>query len=94
MTKNHPQRVFPDRTLEEELVKRGCQVRCMWQLPGPKGTMIAWMEGILVQTPSGHGDVVIVQTFRTGGWSAFTANRSIDIPDTVEDVIARVSAPA
>lgn len=91
MTKNHPQRVFPDRTLEHELVQRGCQVRCLWQMPGPRGTMIAWMEGILVQADKG-GAVIIVQTSRDGGWEAFTSNKSIEIEATVEDVLARVSA--
>lgn len=92
MTKNHPQKVYPDRTLEEELVKRGCQVRCMWQTPGPRGTLIAWMEGILVQPEGGKGGVVIVQTYRNGGWDAYTSNKSIEIEATVADVIARVSA--
>ena len=92
MTKNHPQRVFPDRHLEEELIRRGCQVRCLWQSPGPKGTMIAWLEGILVQPEGGKGGVVIVQTFRDGGWDAFTSTKSVMIEDTIMDVIARVSA--
>jgi hypothetical protein len=92
MTKNQSQKIYPDSTLEHELVKRGCQVRCLWQIPGPKNTMIAWMEGILVQPPEGPGAVVIVQTYTQGGWEAFTANKSTDIQDTAEDVMARVSA--
>jgi hypothetical protein len=91
MTKNHPQKVYPDRTLETELVRHGCQVRCLWQIPGPKGTMVAWMEGILVQAEKG-GAVIIVQTFRDGGWEAFTANKDTDIQATVQDVLARVQA--
>lgn len=92
MTKNHPQKVYPDRTLETELVRRGCQVRCLWQLPGPRGTMIAWIEGILVNPPETPGNVVMVQTFKQGGWTAYTSNNSLEVEAMIQDVIARVSA--
>lgn len=85
------QKTYPDRTLMDRLTAKGCQVRCLWQMPGPKQTMIAWLEGWLVQVEA-RSAVVIVQTFTAGGWEAFTANNDSDIDKTVEDVITRVRA--
>lgn len=78
-------KVYPNHILEEELRKRGVDVRCMWVEKGPRDTGIAWHECLLVK-----GRIVLVQTFEGGrSWDAFTSNDDGDIEATVEDVIKR-----
>lgn len=75
---------YPDRTLEERCRAAGATVRCLWQMRGPKNTVIAWMECLQV----GSG-VVIVQTFKGGGWEAYSSLPVNEIDATVADVLAR-----
>lgn len=77
---------FPDNTLERILGERGHRVQLMWQMRGPKHTLIRWMECFLV-----NDGLVIVQTYDGGGWEAFTTNMRSDVESTVADVLARTS---
>lgn len=80
---------YPDNTLETRLRERGYEVRCMWQIKGPKDTAVKWMEYLFVTNDTGmtYG-AVIVQTFDGGGWNAFVeASRHNDIASTVEAVV-------
>lgn len=58
--------------------------RCLWSIPGPKNTDIAWIEC----WPVGAA-VVIVETFKSGGWNAFSPCQNGDITATLNDVIER-----
>lgn len=75
---------FPDSTLEERCRAAGAEVRCCWQMKGPKDTAIAWMECLQI----GSG-IVIVQTYKGGGWEAYSALPVNEIEATVADVLAR-----
>jgi hypothetical protein len=75
---------FPDGTLESCLRAQGITVTCCWQMKGPKHTDIAWLECLAVGK-----SIVIVETFKTGGWNALTPNDSTLITETVDDVKRR-----
>lgn len=77
---------FPNRTLEERAIAAGANVRCMWQIKGPKDTGVAWLECLQIGP---RGDVVIVETFHHGGWNAFSAPHSNRVDDTIADVLER-----
>ena len=77
-------KMYPDRTIENAAREVGAQVICLWQLRGPEHTQIAWIEGLLI-----NGEVVLIQTFAEGGWSAYTALRSNRVDETIADVLAR-----
>jgi len=62
-----------DQAFEEGLRERGYGVRCMWQQPGPKDTMIEGMECIAVHHDDFAPRLFIIQSFREGGWDAFAA---------------------
>jgi hypothetical protein len=79
-----PSAKYPSNILETKLRERGISVRCLWQENGPKNTAIAWQECLLV-----NGTPVIVQTFASGGWQAYTPNQSNDVEATINDVIER-----
>jgi hypothetical protein len=84
---NHPNRkyVAPSLTLADKCREAGADVRLMWEQRGPRGTSIEWLSAYLI-----NGTMCIVQTF-TGdnGWEAYTPCQSIQIDDTVADVLAR-----
>lgn len=84
---------FPNNTLEQRAREAGAEVRCVWQTRGPKDTGVAWLECLQIGS---RGDFVIVETFKHGGWNAFSAPHSNRIDDTVADVLERcgVKAPA
>lgn len=77
-------KIYPDHTLEDAARAAGATVRCLWQIPGPKDTAIAWMECLSI----GHG-IVIVETFDGGGWNALSDCRTNRIDETIADVLAR-----
>lgn len=74
-----------DHTFEDQLRKRGHSVRCMWQMNGPKNTMVVGMECIAVYSDGHAPRIFIVQTMRGGGWDAYaTVSDRNDIAATVE----------
>ena len=81
--------VYPDHTLEKRLIEQGCVVRCMWQIKGPKDTLVEWMEYLLVTPPDSHPRGVIVQTFKEdSGWTAFReASVLLNIDENVKAVM-------
>lgn len=78
-------KVYPDHTLENALRERGINVMCFWEVPGPKNTSIEWMVSYGV-----NGAVVLVQTYKDGGWEAYTHSKSNKVDDTIADVLARI----
>lgn len=85
-------KVYPDHTLENALRDSGAEVRCLWELPGPTGSAVAWLEGLSV-----NGHVVIVQTYaergEVAGWEAYIpASESNLIAETIAAVKTRCSA--
>lgn len=77
-------KIYPDHALEDAARAAGATVRCLWQIPGPKDTAIAWVECLSI----GSG-IVIVQTFDGGGWNALSDCRTNRIDETIADVLAR-----
>lgn len=77
---------YPNNTLERRAIEAGAQVRCLWQMRGPKDTGVAWLECLQIGP---RGDVVIVETFHHGGWNAFSAPHSNRVYDTITDVLER-----
>ena len=57
---------YPNNHLETKLRERGYMVQCMWQLRGPNNTDISWIECLQCQ-----GRVILVQSFRSGGYLAY-----------------------
>lgn len=87
-----------DSTFEDKLRERGFGVRCMWQVNGPKDTMIEGMECIAVYHDDFAPRMFIVRTFRGGGWDAFAAvsdENKIDATlDAAVEIIKRQPASA
>lgn len=76
-------KTYPNTTLEKALRERGVPIRLMWEVPGPKDTMVAWLSCYLV-----NARVVIVQTYKDGnGWQVYTPVEDATITGTVEQVI-------
>ena len=75
---------FADRRLERTLRDAGARVSTMWEVRGPKNTDVAWITCYQV----GHS-ICIVETFKTGGFTALTPNSSSHINDVVGDVLKR-----
>lgn len=91
---NHPnrskrERVYPNNVLAEACRKAGANVQLMWEVPGPKNTMIEWMSCYQIGK-----SVCIVQTFKEHGWNAFTPHPHNDIDGTIADVLNRCAVPA
>lgn len=82
-------KVYPDHTLENAIRDRGVECRCLWELEGPKHGGIAWIVAYRI-----NGRVVLVQTFRLGGWDAYTGAATNKISDTVADVFRRCGMDA
>ena len=58
---------YPDNTLELALREKGFTVQCMWQMKGPKNSMVAWIECLLVDRV-----LFIVETYNENqGWDVF-----------------------
>ena len=81
----------PNRTVEDFARAAGANVRVMWQMPGPNDTGVAWLECLMV---GDRGDMVIIETFKHGGWNAFTAPHSNRVDDTLIDVMRRCGVKA
>jgi hypothetical protein len=77
-------KIYPDHTLENELRERGIWAKCLWEMRGPKDTDIAWMVAYAIA-----GSVVIVQTYKSGGWQVYLPSQSIRTDETVGEVIER-----
>lgn len=73
---------YPDNTLEKMAVAAGAQVHCLWQQPGPKNTSIAWIECLAIDQT-----IVIVETFKLGGWLPLVAVNKGRVDDTVAAVL-------
>ena len=81
-------KTYPSTVLQDRLRDAGVDCRCMWEIPGPKDTAIAWLSCYLV----GKG-VVIVQTFKDGnGWDSYTSCGKNSIEASVADVMERTGA--
>lgn len=89
---NHPNRSkrgYPNSVLADACRKAGAHVGLMWEVPGPKNTAIEWMSCYQIGK-----SVCIVQTYKEGGWNAFTPHPGNDIAGTVADVLNRCGVPA
>lgn len=84
VTHPHRGKIYPDTTLEDKCREAGATVRLMWEVPGPKNTGIAFIACYLIGTTA-----CLVETFKGGGWDAFTPNQSNNIVDAVNDVLSR-----
>jgi hypothetical protein len=86
---SHPnRRVYPNTMLVDECRKHGVDLSLAWEIPGPKNTGVVWLSCYGVVGRAGPL-LVIVETFRDGGWQAFTHDRSNKVQDTVADVLSR-----
>lgn len=83
-----------DDTFESAMRDKGYDVRCQWQMKGPKHTMITGMECLFVRG-GGKFQVYIVQTFKGGGWEVFApVADTVSISGTLEAAEERLtSAP-
>ena len=77
-------RTYPSTALRDAARAAGHTMRLLWDVPGPKGTGVAWLSCYSL----GKG-VVIVETFVEGGWDAFTPSGSIKVDETITDVFQR-----
>ncbi|WP_293862404.1 hypothetical protein [uncultured Alsobacter sp.] len=81
-------KTYPDNRLEKSLRERGARVMCVWQMRGPKGTDVAWMEYLSVD-----GAPVIVQTYKSGGGAAFVLLRNLGEADAADAVMRHIRPP-
>jgi hypothetical protein len=79
------ERPSPDKTLQRALGDQGFSTQCMWEIPGPKNTGIAWLTCY-----NSNGTVFMVQTYKEGGWQVYLPSVNLLIDKTVEEVIDRV----
>jgi hypothetical protein len=80
-----PKKTYPDRALETRLRERGATVLCLWELRGPKNTSVAWITCYSVHAPDGrYSGIIIVETFKDGGWLDFKASETADINATLD----------
>ena len=78
-------RAEPSHALRDALAAAGHGTRLLWEIPGPKDTLIEWLSCYLI----GHS-ICIVQTFKgTDGWNVLTPPASLDIDATIKDVLER-----
>jgi hypothetical protein len=59
------QKVYPDTQFAAALRACGCETTFLWEMPGPKGTRVAWLSSYGV-TYNGHTTLVIVETMDNG----------------------------
>ena len=79
---------YPDHTLEKALRVAGASVKVLWEEKGPRNTSIEWQVCYSV-----NGSLCLVQTFQDGGWDALTPCGSVDIIETIADVLNRCGVP-
>lgn len=70
-------KIYPNTDLVNRLRENGYNVKNLWEVPGPEGTMIAFMNGYSIR-----GRVFIVQTYRGGGFEVYTSSNEI-FPDKI-----------
>lgn len=83
-------RTYPSSELSDLCREAGADTRLMWEIPGPKDTLIAWLSCYSI------GDsLCIVQTFKDGnGWMEFTPSGCRTIDGAVNDVLQRCKVPS
>lgn len=81
-------KLYPDHTLENGLRDRGVSCRCLWEMKGPPSTHVAWIVAYLVEAR-----VVLVQTFKDGGWDVFLPSKEGKVEACVDQVAAYCAAP-
>ncbi len=64
----------PNQELSEALGRRGIDNYVVWCVPGPKGTGIAWFEGVALGVGGSAGGL-IVETHEDGTWTAWLSPR-------------------
>lgn len=79
----------PDRTVENAARAAGADVSVMWIIPGPPHTQVACIECLII-----NKGMVLVETFRDGGWNAFTSRLGNDRDQAVADVLNQCGVPA
>jgi hypothetical protein len=77
------ERIYPDQTVEKALQAAGARILPMWQVAGPRNTAIAWMECLLV-----NEHLVLIQTFKDGGFRAFVSMQGTTADEQVRSVLA------
>lgn len=88
---NHPNRkkTYPNNLLADACRKAGAHVQLMWEIPGPKNTMVAWLSCYQIGK-----SICIVQTFKGhDGWNAFTPCSDNSVSGTIADVLNRCGVP-
>jgi hypothetical protein len=85
MAKSH---TYPSHVVQDAARKAGATCLCLWEMKGPPNTMVAWLTCYQLGE-----SICIVETFKDGGWNAFTPCRSIEIPETIADVFNRCGVP-
>lgn len=76
----------PNRTLIKWLIENEIAFGSMWQMPGPKDTNVTWMEAIHV-----GATIVIVQTFKDGGWDAYVPASNTNSAAVTIEAVARAA---
>jgi hypothetical protein len=75
---------YPDHTVEDALRKH-TTVMCLWEMPGPKNTRVAWLTAYAI-----NGVLVIVMTYADGdGWEVLTPYESNSRAAAITDVMYR-----
>jgi len=99
--KTKSEKQHPDTTLESVLVKLGFDVRCMWQKAGAPEDGWAWLEMLSISggpndMPRGPGaaphSMVIVQTFKDGGWDCYRGSHTNSTVETIRQVMLDTNA--
>lgn len=75
---------YPNREFEHTCLERRIVCLTLWEMRGPPRTAIKWIVAYSVR-----GHVVIVQTFRNGGWDVYTSSPSNRIDESIDDALAR-----
>ncbi len=80
-------KTYPSDVLVNQLRAAGHRVGLMWEIKGPKDTMIAWISCYLV-----NGDMIVhVLTYHKGnGWEYLMPGVEMQTDKVVDDVIAHI----
>lgn len=77
-------KTYPNRDIENAARRAGARVTCLWEIPGPKDTGIAWMSALSI-----NGAIAIVQTYKDGGgYEVFTPTVFRNVDETVKYIMA------
>jgi hypothetical protein len=77
-------KTYPDSTLADACRARGANVALMWEMKGPETTGVAWLSCYVIDA-----GVCIVQSYKGGGWDAYTPCGSPLASDAITDVLER-----